>query len=183
MITLCLSREHVQISNRAAIGRVLARGDVLAEGLPAASPTLLSDLRLLAGGLLSVMNSQKDSPVALQGKQGRRVIGKHVIVSMGNLGVLWVGPTHVIGNDADVNLTDAISSRYIPSSRIPREALVNTSGAGDTFCAGLINSLLPGQGTGPTLQSIIAAMKCAEQSLMSQTAVPNEFEQPLISKR
>jgi sugar/nucleoside kinase (ribokinase family) len=57
--------------------------------------------------------------------------------------------------------------------------IVNTCGAGDTFCAGLVHSILhpshrdmlAGSG-GPTVSAMQFAMKYAEKSLLAPTAVP-----------
>lgn len=64
----------------------------------------------------------------------------------------------------------------------PRD-IVNTCGAGDTFCAGLIHSILHPSvrerngGSGlPNEGSIQFAMKYAEKSLLSQTAVPGSVD-------
>jgi sugar/nucleoside kinase (ribokinase family) len=57
--------------------------------------------------------------------------------------------------------------------------IVNTCGAGDTFCAGLIHSIInPSQQLGlagggqPNVSSMLFAMKYAEKSLKSPYAVP-----------
>lgn len=133
---------------------------------------LVSDMRILGSGLLSIMNSKSNRPATELRRKNRCVIGKHLLISMGKHGILWIGPSSIIGRDADISITDHISSKHIVPPSI--DNIINTSGAGDSFCAGLISSLvaLDGMGIGPNLRSIENGMKFAEKSLTSVTAIP-----------
>jgi fructose-1-phosphate kinase PfkB-like protein len=175
LMNKCITNEKLSISNRSQITKVLSKySNTESQSLYENKNVqdVISDMRVLGTGLLNIMNSKPNRPAQEFRKANRRVIGKHVLVSMGKYGVIWLGPPSMIGKDADVNISDYISSKYIPPLVVLEKEIVNTSGAGDSFCAGLIHSLLPGQGTGPTLESIYAGMRYAEQSLQSMSAVP-----------
>ena len=81
------------------------------------------------------------------------VTGKHIIVSLGNRGVLWCGPVKQLapstGNnsasqDANCVVNEATQSAtlLIPALNIKAEDIVHTNGAGDAFCAGLLAEIV-----------------------------------------
>ena len=139
-----------------------------------------SDVRGLACSLLTAMNTIPGRGVHVIAPSTKPyVTGKHVIVSMGDMGVLWVGPSNVLGSVADTEVDDYISYKHIPAESIPCSEIVNTSGAGDSFCAGFINSVLLNGGErattgvgGPTVDDIIAGVRYAGRAIRSSSTVP-----------
>ena len=106
----------------------------------------------------------------------RVVIGKHVIVSLGARGVLWVGPPH--GSDIIIDAAAQPPSLHIPALPLPpgRAGVVNTSGAGDAFVAGMIHHACTGRdggaggGRGLTADSLRAGLARAAEVLQSATS-------------
>ena len=97
-----------------------------------------------------------------------------VLVSMGKYGVMWVGPKGVLGKEADAIIDDNVAVKLVPAIPIAAEKIVNTSGAGDSFCAGLICGLMPGLGAGPSVDAIRWGLQCANKSLaVAATIAPN----------
>lgn len=98
----------------------------------------------------------------------RKIKGKHVIVSMGKSGVLWCADKDIVSRTGRDNIPVQTSGRQVspsfivvddstaiklfPPSTIPlpqgqtsltpeQAQRLNTNGAGDAFCAGVISSL------------------------------------------
>lgn len=173
LMAKCLINDKIPITNRSHVSKILSKyGETSPMNSQTSVSELVSDMRILGSGLLSIMNSKSNRPAPEFRKKSRCVIGKHLLISLGKYGILWIGPSSVIGKDADISITDHISSKHITNT--PIENIVNTSGAGDSFCAGLISSLVAadGSGYGPNLLSIHQGMKYAEKSLISTSAVP-----------
>lgn len=174
----CLSHDKLSISNRSHVSRILSKYSTMGMS-PINSKTevseLIADMRVLGSGLLSLMNAKSNRPSPDLRKKNRCVIGKHLFVSMGKYGILWIGSSSVIGKDADIVITDHISSKHLRNSLIEDGQVINTSGAGDSFCAGVISGLLSsdGKGVGPSLSSVQNGMKFAERSLKSVSAIPS----------
>jgi hypothetical protein len=182
LMTKCLSNDKLSISNRSHVTRILSKYSALGVS-PVNSnieiTELVSDMRVLGSSLLTLMNAKSNRPTSAEfRKRNRCVVGKHLLVSMGRHGVLWIGPSSVLGKDADMAITDHISSKHLRSSSslfsTGAEEVINTSGAGDSFCAGVISGLLSsdGKGIGPSLSSVMSGMKFAEKSLKSVSAIP-----------
>jgi sugar/nucleoside kinase (ribokinase family) len=179
----CLTMDKLPISNRSQVTKILSKYSTTS---PLASTSdvheLISDMRILGSGLLGIMNSKSNRSSQEMRRKNRCVVGKHVLISMGKHGILWIGPSSVIGADADVHITDHISSKHLISNTlIPQKDIINTSGAGDSFCAGLIHHLLSSKGGGGVAangessqsmkKAIIAGMTFAEKSLTSLSAI------------
>jgi hypothetical protein len=179
LMTKCLSNEKLSISNRSHVSRILSKYSAMGMS-PLNSNTevteLISDMRVLGSGLLSLMNAKSNRPSLEFRKKNRCVIGKHLLVSMGKYGILWIGTSSVLGKEADIAITDHISSKHLRNLSIKDGHVINTSGAGDSFCAGVISGLLSpdGKGIGPSLSSVMNGMKFAEKSLNSVSAIPNK---------
>lgn len=170
----CCSRENMTVSKKAMVMKSLQRMS-------------RPDTLVLASSLLDLMTSAANKKDFIHDKC---VGGKHVIVTLGELGVLWVSSNgRAMGWDGKsrsgeqgiVHSIDNVFSRHIPPFT-PPESIVNTCGAGDTFAAGLIHSIVNppvddalARSGGPTLSSIEFAMKFAEKSLGSHSAVPTKL--------
>ena len=133
------------------------------------SESTLADIRILACALHHVMNSGSSgvSLLARTTAEGtyRKVRGKHVIVSMGPSGVIWIGPKAAVtrgrptsrpsplqrsSNNA-VAIDEETSMKIFPADSIVAHdydasssvgTKFSTNGAGDSFCAGVIAALL-----------------------------------------
>jgi sugar/nucleoside kinase (ribokinase family) len=154
-------------SGKFAVVKALERMNIQKSNSVIDNPQFMTDIRLMGSALLSHMiraDTSKPRPTQT------RITGKHVIISLGKDGVLWLGPVEVIGKGADSQIDDLIACKHIPVTLI--ENIVNTSGAGDSFCAGLIHGLMPGKGSGPSIESIKMGIRYASYSLQSSTAVP-----------
>jgi sugar/nucleoside kinase (ribokinase family) len=140
----------------------------------------MNDVRVVATAVLEAMQAKSSVPTKGALQPGVSAVnGKHVIVSLGELGVLWVGPSKVLGASADTEINDLVSSRHIAADRIPHHEIVNTSGAGDTFCAGFINSLLLNNGEkgargvgGPTVDDVMEGIAYSGKAIRSASTVP-----------
>ena len=95
---------------------------------------------------------------------------------MGSEGLLWVGNKGVLGKDADIVIDDISAAKHIPAIDVPLDKIVNTSGAGDSFCAGLICGLMPGLGSGPSLDAIRWGMQCASKSLIVNSTISPDLK-------
>jgi len=111
----------------------------------------LVDVRVLAHALVGVLAGAAQGPAPDATSEGRpRLIRhKHVLVSMGKLGVLWAAETAAFNKmkpdrtaaSRDVVAQSAdglVSSLHVACEPLPPGASVNTNGGGDAFCAGFI---------------------------------------------
>jgi hypothetical protein len=178
LMTKCLTMDKLPISNRSQVTKILSKYSTTSPLTSSIDVNeLVSDMRVLGSGLLGIMNSKSNRSSQELRKKSRCVIGKHVLISMGKYGILWIGPSSVIGSDADVHITDHISSKHlISNSPLSQNQIINTSGAGDSFCAGLIHHLLSpaaaSKDDGSNMKkAIIAGMTFAEKSLTSVSAI------------
>jgi hypothetical protein len=118
---------------------------------------------------------------------------KHVLVTLGALGVFWVSSSahvrreHVrLQKDVKsgaisatvaksikiIEVDEDVSAVHIPCWSIAQSEIVNTSGAGDTFCGTMLHSLSTGPSDKVTIASILYALRGARASLKSKTAIP-----------
>jgi len=131
---------------------------------------------------------------------------KHVLVTLGPLGVLWISSsTHVLREHVKlskdvktgvvpasvakgitvIEVDDNVSALHIPSCSINQWEIINTSGAGDTFCGTLLHSVSAGGAGSASLSenvsiaNILYALRGAKASLMSKTAIPVDLKQML----
>ncbi len=128
---------------------------------------------------LKVMNNGK----------ARNLKGKHVIVSMGENGILWTGPSFVLNNqnnkrflmDYDIKYSKHegnINIMHFKPIAINDNKIISSNGAGDCFCAGMIYSFLNNDRNANINldgEDIIFGLKSALESLQSPTAVPFNF--------
>lgn len=174
------------ISNgRTYLKEVIERYDAIsheADSIPDVKQ-YLRDIRIMGSALLSYM-IHTDSHVKSPSPASNRVRGKHVLVSMGKLGIMWFGPKEMIGKQADVYFDNFISCKLIPPTQTSNPLkIVNTSGAGDSFCAGVIHGLMPGVGHGPNIDAIYMGLRYAAHSLQSKTTIPTEVDVSWIESR
>lgn len=186
----CLERGMV-LTNRASISRSLdsmalaASAAVSDVGSSCPMQIDIVDIRILACGLLQIMNSSGDGSsinrdkhqhsstfgpnLTLEGIH-RRVKGKHLIVSMGSRGVLWCGPREVLGKDADTVVDEFIACRHVPALIVEKHEIHHTNGAGDAMGAGIIAALLSADNNirGPTLQCVQSGITAARDHLISK---------------
>lgn len=121
-----------------------------------------SDVRILANAVHSVMcgtNSSSSgnragssSSNSSGGAAVRSVFGKHVLVSMGARGLLWVGPSKIMSTgSAALNRSSGIvvdeqmarASCQLPAVPIPQgQKILHTNGAGDALCGGVISEIV-----------------------------------------
>lgn len=138
---------------------------------------IIDDMRKIGGAVFNLM-IQQQPPQQQQSNKEKKLLrnGKHLIVSMGKHGILWIGEKSSLGKDADTQITDRISCKYIQMKEIKN--LINTNGAGDSFCVGVINDILQNSSSnssssssnGLTLNSIFEGMKFAEKTLTTTTS-------------
>src|SRR5690606_7906489 len=109
----------------------------------------IDDVRSMAVCLHAIMQS----PVNKQtlGWNG----GKHVVVSLGSRGALWVGPRTSVGYGSTVHVVnDTTACFYAPAVPMDEGISISiTNGAGDGFCAGIIGDIV-NSGQGMTQNSI-----------------------------
>ena len=119
--------------------------------------TELKDILVLGKAIYRIMNNSKES------KSNKKMfLGKHVIVTLGERGVLWCGQKKILNvqKKIDINSSthdfdsifcgDDITSSWlhIPAILLPVSTdnsspyVLNTNGAGDAFCAGLIRAII-----------------------------------------
>eukprot|EP01041_Mallomonas_annulata_P002722 gene2722-5361_t len=144
-------------------------------------PIALSDVAVLAGIVLEAMRHVRGPRSGSGPGPKTSELGKHVVVTMGREGVLWLGPKKcfvagaearasglVNGGVVVVQRDEATSWMHIPAPTIPTHRLTNTSGAGDALVAGLVASLLRSGKRSRHLQPVdlFAGVKAAEIHLL-----------------
>lgn len=148
------------------------------------------DIEVLLAHMLMLMTDgfqQKSLPV-------KRVSGKHIVVSLGKLGVLWahnnssllhqeyagmlpaghvsriVSPEHRGFLAAVQHIDLTASAARAESFALSAGQIVNsTNGAGDAFCSGMITHIVQakmGEALLPNLESIFCGMRAAKQHLL-----------------
>ena len=150
----CLSYNMLN-SGRALVSNVIS--NLVANRMDASSQEVdITDVRILATALHQVMSSSLGDSNGLS--ESKLVKGKHVLVTMGSRGVLWCGPLDAL-NAAATQQTDGrrvgaavvvdesgrTATFYLPAISLgPREAttIINTNGAGDAFCSGLLSKMM-----------------------------------------
>jgi sugar/nucleoside kinase (ribokinase family) len=157
-------------NNKASIVRSL---ESISKAMESKSEVDLVDVRILACGLLQLMNPKESNsfgPNLTMDGIHRRIKGKHVIVSMGRNGVLWCGPKDVLGKDADIAIDDSIACKHVPAYPLGQHEIVHTNGAGDAMGAGIIAALLAKDGNvrGPTLDCIQQGIIAARDHMISK---------------
>lgn len=155
----CLSYNMLN-SGRALVSNVIS--NLVASRMDASSQEIdITDVRILATALHQVMSSSSygDSGAGLSDKSSKLVEGKHILVTMGSRGVLWCGPFDALNAATTMQQTDGrgaagavvvdesgrTATYYVPAVVIDpsKEApVVNTNGAGDAFCSGLLSKMM-----------------------------------------
>ena len=96
-----------------------------------------------------------------------------------------VVPASVAKGITVIEVDDNVSALHIPSCSINQWEIINTSGAGDTFCGTLLHSVSAGGAGSASLSenvsiaNILYALRGAKASLMSKTAIPVDLKQML----
>jgi hypothetical protein len=146
----------------------------------------MTDVRILAIALQGLMNGSANSisvrQVTAEGLP-HKVMGKHVFVSLGASGMLWCGPRDALvyrragvapqsTNQADkhavVIIDDMTACKLVPSIMIDQKDVLNSNGAGDAFCAGLVNSLYDSSCSRLDTVCVEAGMKAAHKAMSSK---------------
>jgi sugar/nucleoside kinase (ribokinase family) len=98
---------------------------------------------------------------------------KHVLVSLGSRGLLWVGPRHSFLDEADAkHLEGDQAYMFLPSALKPTDVMVNSSGAGDCFLAGVTSGLASNRTRGLNADIIRRGLLLSRESLLSESPVP-----------
>lgn len=120
----------------------------------------------------------------------RKVRGKHVLVSMGSRGVLWCASKEAVmkcrpGERLDIRtleashgiviVDDLIACRQFSAISIPVEKIVNASGAGDTFCAGIVNAMHSLDCQELDSRCIESGLRAASISVTSASPIPSDL--------
>jgi fructose-1-phosphate kinase PfkB-like protein len=153
----------------------------------AAPADMLTDVRVLAIALLGQMRGSSNiAAVRMVTGEGlpHKVMGKHVFVSLGAQGMLWSGPREALlhvragqkiaaptnSKYAVVIVDDLTACKLVPSVPIDPKDIINSNGAGDAFCAGLINALYNGDSSCTRLDTLCveAGMAAAHRALMTK---------------
>ena len=125
-----------------------------------------------------------------------------VVVTMGEQGVLWVGCTAVLtremnkfnhnttfnsvalstyqkalSNNALTVVNDEVSVLHLPAMPISNSDIINTSGAGDTFCGTLIHGLTTQELSIPLL---IKGLSASRECLLMESAIPTHLKELLL---
>jgi len=173
---------------RAVVEDALARAQDNLRMDPAAAYADTNTARVLASALQRAMasthphgrvegtsNSIKSGDVVMaEDGTPALVQGKHVLLSLGPKGVLWVGPVGAMQDcggraSCDVVADDGVACRSFASVSTAGPGVVNTSGSGDSFCAGVVHGLL---GRLPLGQAIELGLRAAALSVACPTPVP-----------
>lgn len=103
---------------------------------------------------------------------------KHVLLSAGKLGLIWVTETDItsqrlVSHGVHASKMGNCFVYQIPPAPIAESEIINTSGAGDTFCGTLIYYLAKSDWKGRlTLEALLYGLLGARESLKVKTAVP-----------
>lgn len=153
----------------------------------------ISDVKLLGVALFNVMISSGGMKHSDE---------QSVIVSMGENGILWIGATNILtaevnnfkhhavfteqelrdyqkqlNNKALVVIDDAASVLHLPAMPISNTDIVNTSGAGDTFCGTIVHGLTKQHLSIPLLlRGLIASRECLRNTSAIPTNLTNLFK-------
>ena len=139
----CLSYNMLN-SGKSLVSNVIS--NLVANRMDASSQEVdITDVRILATALHQVMSSSLGDSNGLS--ESKLVKGKHVLVTMGSRGVLWCGPLDALNAGAAVVVDESgrTATFYLPAISLgPREvtAIINTNGAGDAFCSGLLSKMM-----------------------------------------
>lgn len=156
----------------------------------------MTDLRILAAGLLHVMlsssvthnnlqnNNSKTTVLTSEGRI-RRIRGKHLLISLGSRGVLWCGSKSVLTASKSspddksrdiIAIDDDIACLHIDAHPLPSNMTsLHTSGAGDAFCAGFISALFDDDSTatssGPTMSCVDKGLSAAYHHIIKSSSI------------
>jgi hypothetical protein len=83
----------MNVAKKSFILKALKKGPIVVDS---SHPNYLADVRVLASGLLSIMmtapaGSSRQQVSDASSSSEKSVVGKHVIVTLGDQGLLWVG--------------------------------------------------------------------------------------------
>ena len=120
LMTECCLHRDMTVAKKSLIIKALKRGP-----LDPSHPNYLADARILASGLLFIMmnnaNGLRMTDISKDGASDRSVMGKHVLVTLGDQGLLWVSSNgEAMGHDGNartsskdiVELDDNTYARY-----------------------------------------------------------------------
>jgi hypothetical protein len=184
----CCMQKNLIIRNKASINNVLGR----LKASQSNQPVDIASIRILTAGLLHLMIARDKNPMSQEKRmienqltsEGRlrRIQGKHILVSMGEAGVLWCGSKHKLMKDPDIAsyqssstltmIDDEIACLHLPAKAISSDDMQthhhHSSGAGDSFCAGLISYLFEGRAgrvSGPSVAGIQQGLLAAHRHI------------------
>jgi pseudouridine-5'-phosphate glycosidase/pseudouridine kinase len=150
MISHALHNDMIR-SGKATVSSILA--NIVSNRIMEVDPDQLDlvDIRVLVTALYRVLCSGSGGGNPGVVKKGA-VSGKHILVSLGKRGVLWCGPTYCLSAEEKSRLTksnqlvisgsDNSMTCYVPTESIDKSLLKDTNGAGDNFCAGVVQSII-----------------------------------------
>lgn len=156
IMSKCLLNDKYNIPNKIQITKILSNYKNHDLDEFENKTELLDDMSEIGGALLHLMMMRTNDNKVINNQ-------KHLIISMGKLGILWISERSSIGNEADKQITNEISSKFIEMKKI--ENIINTNGAGDSFCVGVIVNILNSSSNNLTIHSIYEGMKYAEKTL------------------
>lgn len=153
----------------------------------------ITDVRILASALQGIMSAgnpatastgRPNSKGSILTSEGvaRKVRGKHVIVSMGSCGVLWVGPKESVtrsraavrhvptpSNQTIIDIDDRTAARHFHGHVIDSENVGDACGAGDAFCAGVIGAMQLSECSELDALCIEKGMDCAHTAIIGNS--------------
>ena len=149
----CLSCNLLN-SGRALVSNVIS--NLVASRMDASSQEVdLTDVRILATALHQVMSSSSSLGDSGGLPESKLVKGKHILVTMGSRGVLWCGPLDALNTATATQQTNGplnaavvvdesgrTATYYVPAVVIDPKAVINTNGAGDAFCSGVLSKMM-----------------------------------------
>lgn len=150
MAQYCLSNNLI-VSGKASVARTVSV--IVSNRIDQNSQDVdISDIRILANAVHSVMCGNNSNVMKSSSGSGKSVFGKHVLVSMGARGVLWVGPSKIMSTgSAALNKSSGIvvddqmarANVQLPAMPIPEgQRILHTNGAGDALCGGVIAEIV-----------------------------------------
>lgn len=171
MVNFCYQKDLIQ-SGKALVGNTLSSLMTLKVSCSNRSQVTnfydlidVTDLRILANALYQVLINSRPKGFGSASIDWKEKYGlihrKHLIVSLGSRGILWVGPTEIIrkkeepllgliesfienedGSSAVCHLRAHEIAPVAKAAESSTEVIWHTNGAGDAFCAGVIARMI-----------------------------------------